>query len=234
MKNYKDLLEKYTDKMALAGHTIWMLDIWKAGKWNGATTSYFMVLVPLFDESVEERSKKISHLIPDKIPDPIFEIPTTVLSTALAGHPMVKEYVYDEVDCEACDASGEVKSEWTNPTSGSIHEFWVECPECDGLMSTVDPEDGVDIEWIYNDSFCIQIGRFLFRPQRVKDLLDVAEHMEVDKIEFLQEKGSSSLFRVGDALVVMGRNAQDGLKQIASSITEKGMVFLERVENEGT
>lgn len=175
-----------------------------------ATTPFCSILIraKYFGDHIAAIKEKYDFLLENRI-DPIFPtytdfnkvaintIPLSVLKNIIAEFPREDEYTDDTKECEECNGSGSVEWEYKNYTKDD------DCPVCDGAgeLETTPKKTGNKVFAAGNR---ISIGNSYFMPERVQDLLRIAEILDCD-IDLIHQDAPTkpSLFRIENCLVLL-------------------------------
>lgn len=193
---YLSVLNHFVAKESLR---YWMREPFNAKGKSMATNGYCLVATPVCDTfiNLEEKIDDIYPMVQNRSKS----IKVSELKEKLASFPMVDCYVEEEEECEACGGKGYV--DFIFEYGGKTYKLEEDCPICKG--------EGKKKEFIQNGSKTFdfnkvfQIGKNFFLPERVRDLIFVAETVGVDEIILANQTTNEkpSLFLIGEVELII-------------------------------
>jgi hypothetical protein len=132
-----------------------------------------------------------------------FEILTTELRGKMNNFPTVDCFDEEETRCDACRGDGTVEYEFYH--NHKCYEIEEDCPVCEGegkIIKTMKTPNGKK-EFDYTQQF--KIGVCFFNPERIQELLFVAEKLGAEKIRLVNQSqpDHACLFVVNEVEVIL-------------------------------
>jgi hypothetical protein len=162
-----------------------------------ATNGYVLIAIPK-EGDYEDKSEKVKGVYPV---DPATynckkEYSLNQLKEALKAITMVDEIDYDE--CNECNGEGVVEWEYSRYTMD------LECPVCNGA-GCFEKKTG---EKTFDGNDNIEINGYYFTGFRLKEIIDVCDWQQVNKVTLLRSSIKGSLFHIGNCeMIVMPLNS---------------------------
>lgn len=175
------------------------------GKYLTATDAHVLLIVDkdLCDyESDNPHENKINIMA--VVPQQTRSVELNIQDINFDQYKTADEYkVYEkEVDCGACDGSGEVEVDFFYKRNYSVD---VECPVCDGFGLESEERKKLTGNKTYPDNCYLKIENAYFKLELFNNIFELQKLANTSELILLNEsaKNSSHLFKIGDFKVVI-------------------------------
>jgi hypothetical protein len=179
-----------------------------------ATNAQSMVILPQIEGY--ENSDRVGRVYHDDRNLRI-EIPLADLKEAYSKCPV--ENVYGEIQskCNACEGNGMVQFVF-DFDHGKYYED-CGCPVCEGSGTKMVPSDKV-IGQKPKAGFFIEIGNSFYAPQRIEEMIKVAELIEAPHVFLTYQKyeNHAAIFEIGEAEMLVMPSARFDEYKIVTSL----------------
>jgi hypothetical protein len=164
----------------------WMKTPFKTEYGNCATDGKIMVLTPLFDEPMIDRTNNIKPIFPVE-PNCSIQILVSELKEGLSKVPLIDCFDNEENECSECGGEGEVDFEYS--CKGKTHTVSGECPMCEGSGTVEDVSTTPNGEKEYKNGKYIEMHHGIFAPLVIEKLVFIGDKLGVDSLELYNHQG---------------------------------------------
>lgn len=178
-----------------------------------ATNLYCIVAVPAL-EGFEDKSSKVESIYPFK-ENMNAKIQVAEIKEKLSLFPLVDCFDTEESECDACYGEGEVEYEFSHNLKN--YEIIGECPVCEGKGIIEKQSKIPNGKKTFESGNYFRIGKSIFKPDRIKELLFVADSLNADFVTVTKQEGerNATCFRIKDVdLVAMPRTEDNFFQSI--------------------
>jgi hypothetical protein len=197
--DYLEILNRFIDKDELR---VWLKKPFAIGDKIAASMGYSIAVVPFFGENYPDQSANVSKVYP--MPHNMTRhIVTSELRDKMNNFPTVECFDELELACDACSGDGEVEFEFYH--SGKNYEISSDCPVCDGQGTITKQSKTPNGKREIDHEKMFKIGNCVFYPDRIEELLFVAEKLEAKTIRLVNQTGQNNacLFVVNEVDVIL-------------------------------
>jgi hypothetical protein len=186
-EKYLAALEVLVDESVFEYNKVYQTD-----KHNISTNRYCIVATPRFGEyDTKPHGFSVFYDIKEHLAKPIDIIP---IADALGKLELIDVFEEDEVECDACDGTGVVDFDFYYGSKS--YEVEADCPVCNGGGVIYKKSDKPPTKEFKGSQY-IKIGDMSFYPERVNELVAVAQIIGEDVLVVNQER-YSTMFKIGD------------------------------------
>ena len=179
----------------------WTMKPFNVGNRTVATNGYCLLSTPLQDEFTD-KSKNIKTVYPLE-----YNINKTILVVELKQK--IKDFplldCYDEIKtkCDACNGDGEVEFEFYH--SCKTYQIEHDCPVCDGQGTIITQSKTPNGKKEFDYTKFFKIGNSIFNVARIEELIYVADTLNADMINIVNqtEPNKPSLFVIKDVEMLL-------------------------------